>query len=57
MVQDVTLATQQVTEGLTAGLGFDLKEKIANALSTKKDDETKNTENHSSEADTDYKEV
>lgn len=32
MVKDITLATQQITEGLTAGLGFDLKNKLAGTV-------------------------
>lgn len=35
LVQDITTSTTQITEGLSAGFGFDVKSLLAGALSTK----------------------
>ena len=35
LVGDITMSTNQITEGLTSGLGFDIKSVLAGALGTK----------------------
>lgn len=35
MIEDITKSTTQITEGLTAGLGIDMKSVLAGALGTK----------------------
>lgn len=59
MVKDITLATQQITEGLTAGLGFDLKDKLSKAVgnTTPVESEGTNEDNTSEIPGTDFTEV
>lgn len=59
MVKDITLATQQITEGLTAGLGFDLKDKLSKAVgnTTPVESEETNEDNTSEPQEADFTEV
>ena len=59
MVKDITLATQQITEGLTAGLGFDLKDKLSKAVgnTTPVESEETNEDNTFEPQEADFTEV
>lgn len=61
MVKDITLATQQITEGLTAGFGFDLKEKLAGVankvISDKNSEENVNSTEASNDDNGNYTEL